>query len=149
MKKIYIIILIIVGLLLIIGISYAMNLKKIIGNGYAIIAEPILEIEVEDKNNEENLNSYYNVILKNYNAEGKVSEVSYNYEIKVTTQDGSEVPEYDWYSESGDLIGKELKGSLSNSVEEQQVFKICFINSGEENIISKIKFETTAIQKND
>ena len=110
------------------------------------MAKPIFEIEVEDANDTENLNSYYNVTVKNYNAEGEISEVTFDYEVKLTTIDNSEVPEHYWYDESGNMIGQDLKGSLKNSEKEEKTYKVCFINPGNENITSNIEFKAIATQ---
>ena len=146
-KKI-IIILIISIILLIMAFAYAALVQLIKGNGYAIIAKPIFEIQVDDANEEGNLYSYYNVTVKNYNTENEISEVNFDYEVKITTTDNSEIPEHYWYDEHGNIIGQNLKGTLKNSEKQEKVYKICFINPQNKDITSNIKFETIAIQKN-
>ena len=148
-KKVITIVLIVFVIGLIISFAYAALVQLIKGNGYAIVAKPIFEIEVQDANEEGNLYSYYNVIVKNYNADDEVSEVNFDYEVQITNTNDNEIPDYYWCDEVGNIIGQNLSGSLKHSEKEEKIYKICFFNAGNEDKTSNIKFKTTAEQKND
>lgn len=136
-------------LLIITGIAYAVAKQVINGNGYMEVAKPIYETSVEEANTDNNLYSYYNVKIQNYNTNGEISMVSFNYQVTVESSDNTEMPEYYWYDQYGNIIGKELNGSLKHSEKEEQTYKICFVNSGEGEKTSNVKISTRAVQKND
>lgn len=147
MKKKKIIIISIILLLFAAGFAYASYVQIIKGNGFAQIAKPILEIEVQDANSENNYHSYYNVIVKNYNTDNKISEVTFDYTIDVVSTDGSSLPEYTWYDSAGNDIGTELSGTLMHTNKQEQTYTICFKNTGTNDVIKNIKFVTSAEQK--
>lgn len=128
--------------------AYAAYIFLTTGKIAATTAKPIINVELQDANDDSKMNSYYNVIVKNYDSNGNISEVAYNYEIDIETTDGSDLPEYCWYDEDGTSLGTTLNGTFSLT-KSDKTYKIRFTNIGNEDITKSIKFNTTMIQKND
>lgn len=149
MKKNVIVILIIVSLIVVAGVAFALGMTVLKGNGYFYTAKPIYDTTVEKADSDNKLYSYYNVKIKNYNDNNEISMVDFDYEVKVESTDGSELPQYYWCDQNGNIIGSNLKGSLKNTTKDENVYTICFLNSGETTKTSNINISTTAVQKND
>lgn len=142
-----IITMLIILIALIIVFAYAAYKTLLNGNGLFITAKPIIQIQIEDANEISNINSYYNIVIKNYNENNESSEIAFDYTVDVKSTDGSELPQYCWYDEQGNSLGSELKGTFSDLTKQEQKYKICFLNTGNEDISKNIKFKTRAVQK--
>lgn len=140
---------IIILIILLIGFAFAFMVETLKGNGYFLVAKPIYETSVEEVSSDNSLYSYYNVKIRNYNANNEISMVDFDYEITLGTSDNSQIPDYYWLDQNGNIIGQKLEGSLGKSTEEEKTYKICFLNSGNEAKTADVKFVATATQKND
>ena len=126
MKKKNIIILTIILLIVLIAGAYGKAMTVIKGKGYFIIAKPICETEIEETSQTDSLGSYYNVKIKNYNADNEVSMVNSDYEVIVEQADGDELPDYYWYDQDENIIGKKLTGSLQHTDKQEKIYKFVF-----------------------
>lgn len=149
MKKKNIIILTIILLIVLIVGAYGTAMTVIKGKGYFIVAKPICETEIEEASQTDSLGSYYNVKIKNYNADNEVSMVNSDYEVVVEQADGDELPDYYWYDQDGNIIGKKLTGSLQHTDKQEKIYKLGFASTGEKESTSQIKISTKATQKSD
>lgn len=147
MKKNRIILICVIIAIMCISVGVFALMRTVI-NGHitATVATPIVNIEVQDKNDDSKINSYYDVIVKNYDANGKVSEVACNYSVTLETTDGTSVPEYCWYDANGNSLGTTLSGSFATSKSDTS-YKITFKNDGSEEVTKKIKFNVVATQQ--
>lgn len=145
-NKVMIVLMIIVLILMvIIGFAYARYTKVMTGNAETEVAKPICTWSVDQIEDASKINSYCNVTVKNYDGDD-ISEVGMQYEIKVRSNDGSEIPEYYWLDENGNNIGTTLTGTFSHTTKQQNIHKICFVNSGNMDITKSIRFDLNAIQ---
>lgn len=126
--------------------AYAAYIFLTTGKIAATTAKPIISVELQDANDDSKMNSYYNVIVKNYDNDGNVTETAFDYKIEIETTDGSDLPEYCWYDEAGNSLGTELTGDFSLT-KSDVTYKIQFKNIGNEDITKTIKFNTVMTQK--
>lgn len=126
--------------------AYAAYIFLTTGKIAATTAKPIISVELQDANDDSKMNSYYNVIVKNYDNDGNVTGTAFDYKIEIETTDGSDLPEYCWYDEAGNSLGTKLTGDFSLT-KSDVTYKIQFKNIGNEDITKTIKFNTVMTQK--
>ena len=150
MKKVYliigaIIIVLIVTLLIVFGPAFAKYVSSRQGSSTTQVAKPICRLEVVNSSTDEQLNSYCDVKVMNYDTNNRVSDVGMTYEIEVTSSDGSAAPDYYWV-DNGVNIGTSLTAELGHTTKQSNTHKICFINYGEEEVTRNVKFKVNATQ---
>ena len=142
-------ILIIVGILLIVMTwAFSRYRSQLSSYGSSKIAKPICTLYVNPHQSQDNeINSYCDVEVKNYDSENNVSEVAMDYSIEIKNESGENVSEYYWEDEQGNNLGKNLTGSFDNTDKAQKKYKVYFVNSGENEKTEKINFVIHAVQK--
>lgn len=86
------------------------------------------------------------VTVKNYNSNNEVSQILLNYEVNVISTDGSELPEYYFTDLNGNNLGTTARGTLGNTIKEEKVYKLIFVNVANEEITRNIKVVAIASQ---
>ena len=115
-------ILIIVGILLIVMTwAFSRYRSQLSSYGSSKIAKPICTLYVTPHQSQDNeINSYCDVEVKNYDSENNVSEVAMDYSIEIKNESGENVSEYYWEDEQGNNLGKNLTGSFDNTDKAQK-----------------------------
>ena len=156
-KKLIIIGLLVTLLVLIIitGIAFARYVTNKNATATADVAKAICTMVVEPSEESiETVNPYCIVKVRNYDNDGNIAETDMNYKIEVEPKEDFELPVYYWEKDgtivahSTDLTGTiPLSDEFGKSVEEEDAFKIVFVNPGTENITRRVEFKLTATQK--
>lgn len=154
-KKVIIFISVIAALIVMImvtKIGYARYTETFTGKASGEVAKMICEMEVVTNENSEEIliNPYFKLKVKNYNLEGDITETDVDYKIEVLSNDGKDIPEYHWETSDGIELytNSECTGSFSKEMKEETEYTIVFANSGEDEILRKIKFNLVATQVN-
>ena len=140
--------------ILIAGIAYAKFAERRTGTATAQTANAICTMDITPNvANEEIVNPYCTVTIKNYNTEGQKSEVETRYQVEVQPKGDYQLPRYYW-EQDGKIIAQNtnLTGTIPLQIESGQVqqqehtYKIVFINTGSEDITRQVEFNLTATQ---
>ena len=99
-----IIFLIAILILLLLRGGFARYTGSFSGSASAEVAKPICILEVVDTGTDDELNTYCDVTVKNFNSDNEISEVGMDYAITVTLNDGSAPPTYYWTDGSVQIL---------------------------------------------
>lgn len=141
--------LIMVLIIILAGSGHAKYMESYKGETKVEVAKMICEMEVEPSEADKSIiNPYCKVKVKDYNANGEITETNVNYTIEVKPKDDFKLPEYYWQSSNGTIVSRnsELVGNFKNGVKDEIEYTIVFLNSGEEDILRLVEFNLVAVQ---
>lgn len=141
--------LIMVLIIILVGFGYAKYIETYKGDASAEVAKMVCEMEVEQSEaNKSIINPYCKITVRNYNANGDITETDVNYTIQVLTKDDLELPKYYWQDSNGTRVSEnsELEGEFKNGKQEEREYTIVFLNSGEKDILRTLEFNLVAVQ---
>ena len=146
--------LLLILLIAIVGIAYAKFTASVNGTATAQVAKMVCNMDVEPSAvNNTIINPYCTVTLTNFNNSTDISQTDLNYRVEVSPKSGLlSLPTYYWEDEGGNRVGNTssaLTGSFSRGIQDTQIYKVIFMNSGESDITAEINFDLIAIQDTD
>lgn len=129
--------------------GYARYVTSQNGSSAAFTSKIICDIEIQPSENNENIiNPYCSIKVKNYNEQDEVSEVAVSFKVQITPKNEFEIPPYYWQDSNGVIVAEsaDLQGSFELGVKEDKEYTIVFMNTGEEDITRMVDFNLVAIQ---
>lgn len=136
-------------IIILVGFGYAKYIETYKGDVSAEVAKMVCEMEVVPSEADRLIiNPYCKITVKDYNANGEITETNVNYTIEVRPKDDFKLPEYYWQSSNGTIVSRNsnLVGNFKNGVKDEIEYKIIFLNSGEEDILRLVDFNLVATQ---
>ena len=128
----YIIVLTIISMLFLTGYSLGKNSGQLFLNGNTEIANPIIEVESNPKINitDENQQGIYKFLVRNYNNEGKITDVKMKYVINIEDTIDEKLKDtikYELYKNGNKIVlnkNSTEKMEMPNNKQQEDIYEL-------------------------
>ena len=152
----YIIVLTIIFMLFLTGYSLGKNSGQLFLNGNTEIANPIIEVESNPKINitDENQRGIYKFLVRNYNNEGKITDVKMKYVINIEDTIDEKLKDtikYELYKNGNKIVlnkNSTEKMEMPNNKQQEDIYELKIFydkvaSSFMKDIVEKIQIKST------